>query len=656
MIKLHAISPENEMRVAEQLKILIMQAWPDVTESRRDHIDILVGLRLPADVDILVIVDLDRPHNVPSQIRRLGGSSAAATVQYGLIAIEIKQLDTSRFDRIGNQWFPVYNGVREDRSVSKQAFEGALSVATFGRQLGQRSFVHNIAWLTEVDDDELREIDTMVLGRNATWFTILDAAMQQHPLASQDATADLVQSMMIIRERLLARRKESRRDRARVDRLSRDLASRAAVDELVSKAGSAQIRLVGRGGSGKTTSLALLAVRLAEAGDRVLILTFHKTLRSDIALLIASLGRLSGIPSDRILVETTMSFVLSALVALGMSIPVKGTAPDYDLLDGVLDETRSMLVGGPDDRIGDVARLRLEYPERFAWDHVFIDESQDCSDSERDFLRTLYGHRRLVLADGVDQLVRRQVACDWNQGIAAEDRFVKRFDSSLRMLRNVAMFVNCVARALGFDTWRVEPQESLPGGRVIIATGDAISPDVLQAVVRAAAQQRADPVDCLICVPAKTGGVDVCSPLLDAATSAGIAIWDGTLPENRGSVPSDDDMLRVVRYDSSRGLEGWITVALNLDDFAANKTKYPNLNPNDPPIDADIVAARWLLIPLTRAVHTLVITIRDPQSAIAQQLREATEDPAMPSGVVEWVDAAALARTLAPNPQDGLLT
>jgi hypothetical protein len=113
-------------------------------------------------------------------------------------------------------------------------------------------------------------------------------------------------------------------------------------------------------------------------------------------------------------------------------------------------------------------------------------------------------------------------------------------------------------------------------------------------------------------------------------------------------VPAGNDTLRIVRYESSRGLEGWITLALDLDDFAANKRKHPNLNPNDPPIDADIVAARWLLIPLTRAVHTLVITIRDPQSLVALQLREATADPAMPFGVVEWVDAGSLARTLAP--------
>jgi hypothetical protein len=296
MITVHAVSPENEMRVAERLKALIAKAWPDVAESRRDRVDILVGIRLPAEVDILVIVDLDRPHDVPPQARRRGGSSTAVTVQRALIAIEVKQLDSNRFARVGNQWFPIYNDGPEERSVATQAFHGGLSVSTFARQLGYSPFVHSIAWLTEVDEEELRDIEATVLGRNPSWYTILDAAMQQNSVLGDVGSAHMGLSVRIVRERLLTRRKESRRDFARVDRLSRDLVSRVAVDALVPRAGSAQIRLIGRGGSGKTTSLALLAVRLAESGDRVLILTFHRTLRSDIAHLISSMGRLACIP------------------------------------------------------------------------------------------------------------------------------------------------------------------------------------------------------------------------------------------------------------------------------------------------------------------------------------------------------------------------
>ena len=61
-------------------------------------------------------------------------------------------------------------------------------------------------------------------------------------------------------------------------------------------------------------------MRLAEAGDRVLILTFHRALQSDIAHLVDGLLRPTGIASNRILVETATTFFLSALTALGATI------------------------------------------------------------------------------------------------------------------------------------------------------------------------------------------------------------------------------------------------------------------------------------------------------------------------------------------------
>ena len=323
--------------------------------------------------------------------------------------------------------------------------------------------MYNVAWLTGVDDAALRDIEPNVVGRSATWYQMLDAAAQQLPFREGAELAILRQDIVIVKRILLTRRRESRRDRNRVEALSRSLASRAAVDALVARAGAAQIRLIGRGGSGKTTSLALLAVQLAEAGQRVLILTFHHTLRSDIAHLVASLGAKIGIRTDRILVETTMNFMVSALDGLGAYVPKNGTQPDWGVLDRVLDETSSTIFGDPSERTGDIGRLIDSNPGRFAWDLIFVDESQDCSDGERDFLRALYGHKRLVLADGVDQLVRRQYACDWNAGVPegracrSPSRHVATHDAKYRMLRELLR-----ARAR-FSDVDIAPQEQLAG-------------------------------------------------------------------------------------------------------------------------------------------------------------------------------------------------
>ena len=650
MIAIHALSPENEMRVAERLALSIERLWPGVKASASDIIDILVGARTPTDVDILVLIDLAAARPIPPQRRRRAAPSLPTSVERALIVIEVKQLDTDSFARIGNQLYPIYNGVRKKTSVAKQASDSAYAVNTVARGGGANPFVHAVAWLTEYDDEGLLDIETSVLGSKASWGAILDAALQQRRFVDTDDELDVAgKAIAALRGTFLNNRTTTKRDRAKVESLSRELVHRAAVDVLVARAGTAQIRLIGRGGSGKTTSLALLALALAETGRRVLFLTFHLTLRSDIAHLIDGLAQRTGIPTDRIAVRTTASFLISTLEDLGIAMPRKADdSTDYDALDRVLDETRAMLVGGPDDFNSDISRLRKENPDVFNWDHIFVDESQDCTDAERDFLRALYGHRRLVLADGVDQLVRRQVACDWQVGVPREEIVTHWLEKSLRMLRNIATFVNCFARALDLPTWRIEPQEDLPGGRVIIAVGRAVSKDLLRAIVVAAKDQRADAADCLICVPPKIAGDDgVRHALLTAGESAGIALWDGTDPKQRANATAGPDALRLVRYESCRGLEGWITVALDIDIFVKNKHEHPNLNPNDAPVAADVVAKRAMLIPLTRAVQTLVITIANPESDVAQRLRTAVADPAMPRGVVEWVDADSLPSTIA---------
>ncbi len=81
--------------------------------------------------------------------------------------------------------------------------------------------------------------------------------------------------------------------------------------------------------------------------------------------------------------------------------------------------------------------------------------------------------------------------------------------------------------------------------------------------------------------------------------------------------------------------------AVSLDDFYANKLKYPTSTASAATIDAELIARRWLLIPMTRAIHLLVIHVRDANSPVAALLRQAAD--AMPKGVVEWTIPASFA-------------
>lgn len=633
MIDLTIISPQNETPVAERLVAQIRQLWPDVAASKTDRIDILVGVRTPADIDVVVAIDLASPRRIPPVKRRDGTMSPPGHVQCALLAIEIKQLDSLRFERIGNQIFARYGTHLEGRSVASQADDAAKSLKTFAARYGCGGlFVHALGWLTEVDEVALEGIGSSVLGHEAGWFELLDAAAQQHDVLSEAGNERTREGVRAVRALLLNRRAISSRDKARSERFARDEAGQKFVKDLAASAGSKLIRLAGRGGSGKTTVLALLAGELATMrGERVLVLTFHRALRGDIEHLLRTTLDQPALLGTRLHVETMTEFLLAALRGLEFEIPLTPEgAIAFAKLDDTLREATAKLAGGPDGEWASL--LRASDPPRFDWDHVFIDEAQDWTDAERDFLLRLFGHCRITIADGIDQLVRRQTPCDWLTGIPSKERVNRMLGDSLRMQRNVALFANAVADAAGFERWHVEPRDDLPGGRIIIAVGDNVaSPELVRAIAASAREGNADPVDCLVCVPhsniMQEAGGRRHARFADVVAAAGGRAWDASDPGTRGTAPTDKDLWRIVQYDSCRGLEGWIALALDLDDFYANRLRHPNFHPDEQHGDPATVARRWLMIPLTRAVHTLVITIRDPQSPVAGILRAATSYP-----------------------------
>ena len=169
--------------------------------------------------------------------------------------------------------------------------------------------------------------------------------------------------------------------------------------------------------------------------------------------------------------------------------------------------------------------------------------------------------------------------------------------------------------------------------------GDAVT--LVRALGDAAARGKADPVDNLICVPhsavvrddrgARAARVAV------ELQAAGETVWDACNPLTRTSAPDGPQAWRIVQYDSCRGLEGWATLLLALDDLYANRLKHPNIGSTDRAIDPQIVARRRLLIPLTRAVHLLVVHVRDPHSPVAAMVRAAALG--LPPGIVEFYPA-----------------
>jgi hypothetical protein len=635
MIRVFEISPANEGPVAKRLAEMVRRAWPDLASSATEHVTILVGIRTLREVDLVVFVELDAPRDVPRIKRRDGSLSPECAVHGAVMIVEVKQLEQARFTVQGTQIFPNYHA-EHARSVNAQVDDCVIAFRNYKDRYALADFhVNGVGWLTEVSPDLLDGVSPWIVGSDAGWFSMLDAAAQHSPQLYGVKPRAVMHAIATIRETLERKRVLTPRDRRRSEALCRDLLAAEVVDHLAARVGTMQIRITGRGGSGKTTTLALLAKRLATIdGDRVLILTFYKTLCGDIAHLVDTLIDIPGVRA-RIRVETVITFAVNALAALDVSLPRTDGGLDYAALPQALREARCRLIADPEV----VALLREAEPKRFDYDYVFIDEAQDWSDDERDFIRTFYGVQNLVLADGLEQLVRRQTACDWTAGIPKAARHGLHLGRSLRMASNLATFANTFARMAGLDGWEIKPVDELPGGRVIVIDGTIENTAAFfEALRMQLASAGAAPVDALICVPppmvrvAESGRRE--STCAVALRAAGMKVWDACDVRVREEPPSDADAWRIVQYDSCRGLEGWITVAYGLDQLVAAKQKHPNFNAGETDTPEN-VARRWLMIALTRAVHTLIVTIANPNAPVAQTLRDVTA--ATPKDVVEWM-------------------
>lgn len=289
------------------------------------------------------------------------------------------------------------------------------------------------------------------------------------------------------------------------------------------------------------------------------------------------------------------------------------------------DAFRSFLDGEPIAERRAEAEILRQLEPRFAFDYVCVDEAQDCSDAERDLLRVLYSPERIVLADGMEQLIRRQTPCDWTNGIAAGVRLRIDLAQSLRMSRNVAEFATAVAREMGFAGWRVTPHPQLSGGRVIVQARP-YDETLLRELVATLDDIGLPRKDLLICVPPAeiiADGGRRTSRIGALLETLSFRVWNGCDELVRQSDVAELDQIRIVQYDSMRGLEGWCTLLVGLDTFYQHRLSHPNLRPDDRSTPEQ-VAKRWLLMAMTRAASTLAITLDDAQSEVAQWLRAAS--------------------------------
>jgi hypothetical protein len=658
MIEGHPEGPE--FSAATVLRDLFLTAWPWLESDRDNRVVLVAGVQchgqVPRDIDIVMLAALPRRPQFQAQFNpdltvAENAPTAVVRAESLCVAIEVKDHDP-RFIRLRGTDVEVEyvrrGGGIEWKSATYQSERQKYSLKNYlDRHVGRSPWVGNLIWLRNILRSDVPRGANNILPAKFTLNGLLNLVAENTRLTRDGDEFVLaatrlgdhlpIQSAV---DFLTVRIEPTALDRRRMDRIVKSSVKQCWVDETDNR----QLVLRGRGGTGKTILLLQLAWRMHnERGRRTLFLTYNQALLADLRRLITLLGITDDLATPRFQVRTVHSFFQSLLLELGVVTQDENSLSRYEELKERALQYFDAGVVGQDD----IEEIRSKDPESFDWDKIFVDEGQDWPRNEMMLLRRLYGTSKLVIADGIDQLIRQERNCDWLEGLQPDDHEVVHLRTGLRMKRNLASFANAIASALGLSGWEVEPLEEATGGKVIIVEGDYFRVSGLHARLKAeAANLGNQPVDMLACVPPSM----VLShgerrTLSIAPHFAGIEqeIWDGTDAGIRSnSYPLSVRQLRVVQYDSCRGLEGWSCLHFDLDVFFEHKQRLWVQHADD--MDRAVwddpslprrFAARWLMIPLTRAVDTLVITLGQPNSYLSGLIRVLADGKC--KDFVEWI-------------------
>ena len=642
-----------EAEAAFTLRDKIMEEWREASADSGTTIWIIAHARCfgqeVSDIDLLILGKCGpgtffQPVSAVPDGR--GGSFWPDTIGALSFAltIEIKDHNPGRIAFSGNRVMVDYEGRKHD--VTAQSEKQKFAVKNYVQHNGLRPpWVRNLIFLRNALPHEIPSTASNVIGANLTLTNLLTAAARvsaprwddsgcylddfQYADSPEDMAALFTQEIRL-----------TELDRRRMERLSATEAKKVVTEQRLGDILGNRLLLVrGGAGCGKTVLLLQLARFLYEGRSaRVLILTYNKALVADIRRILDVSGLSRDIGERAISVQTVHAYLCAACAAVG--VPLQAT-----LTGGVSPE---VAVGANTDDFGEnyerQKRLTLEYFQSgalteadvahqkavgvpaFSYDFAFVDEGQDWPDEERDLLIRLFSHRNLVVAEGREQLIRRQTATEWRGALNLVDVHILQRDQCLRMKANLSRFVPAFASALGIDYPVSATNTDAVGGRVLIVEGDYFAtPEIDRELTETNRRAGNRAIDMLFCVPPSLvrrgeDGIPASEPA-NVFQQWGHLVWDGVSPDARNCFPVNADQRRIVQYDSCRGLEGWTVVNFALDALYDHKARLASEQGRSPDEQRDY-AGLWTLIPLTRAIDTLVLNISASDSPVRRALEK----------------------------------
>lgn len=643
----------NENNAAEELKQQFENDFRGKTVKGRILIASSVQLfgGSVRDLDLVVLGKLEGyMPNLTSRVRNrnnlvFGPSQNKVDVKDFCFIIELKDHDARHLSCDNFALYAEYKDTT--RNVTEQSEDQKYALKNFITQNSKSKVptIVNLIWLRQVDD--LSRIPNSenknILPSSFRFDELLEKAIsceEKYMPQSNGSKYELscyslgFQAM----EKLFEYFGKEKERLGNITRKKVQMITQAEIDKQISKLETDKkiVTLKGLAGTGKTSMLLRMAYKLQQENNaRCLILTYNRALVGDIKRLLAFADisdRLDGRTAN---IESMQGYFSKLMKHFSEDLDIKlsmdNFQEDYNKGLDKLYEYISESVISEDD----IKEKKKKCPE-LSWDYILIDEGQDWNDREKTIIMKFYSEGHLVVADGVDQMVRGIMPQNWIANLSKDQFEKKENDICLRQKESLMSFSNVFASKLQLE-WSVKKNaQGLKGGEILVVKD--LSDDIVRRLVKQCQDAGNELYDFMVLVPPSLTEKDRNGQrrYVDKGQfeNLGYRVFDGTNENIRCSYGSVDQ-IRVYQYDSCRGLEGWTVICQNIDEFMDYKYNDYTVNNRDieDPLVMDtfeerqkLYVKRWLMMAITRPIDTLVITVKDPSSKIANILRGIAND------------------------------
>lgn len=689
-IKIKGQSDTDEYKAGQELKVIFEKSFPQEIEG---DITIVSNVTLfgqeVKDVDLVVLGKIGqgfkrklkfRPRDQEEYIKKNVYFSNFCFV------IELKKHSLKDI-QIGalNNILVTYNGKKHD--VTYQSERQKYSLVRYFKNIDEVSksvWVSNFIWLKNVRSKELLELTNKgehnILPKEfgIDWLFMLvlsqskpfEHTQSSNPYwGSQSWKSNEIELSNLEKAFELfenVKKNVGNISRSHFERMTKKILKDQKFAEAIldsSDKGGKFVIIQGKAGTGKTVKLLNIACDLClNYQKRCLILTYNFTLVADIRRTLTFAHIPDGVGRESVRIMTLFKFFIDLFEGFGIYTG-KDVLDDKEFFNNydTYCKTLAEFIKENKKPEMDIEEIMQQNHQLVGWDYIMIDEAQDWNPFEVDILYSIFGPAKIVISQAPDQKVRASNNPKWVRPKWRIDHdFVQTNEKkSFRQKANLVSFVNQFADKFNL-AWELEPNEDFVGGKVIITTNFSL--ELHKDLYSDCLKNGNKAYEMLFLVaPSKIisdGEKEItfkrnqhdensvtktikqrhCS-LVDEF-EGNIDFWDGTNKELRRDYPVKVDQHRLIQYESCRGLEGWTVVCIEMDElvkYLSNKYKEDTdnleLELESPEEKKNRFVYMWSLIPLTRAIDTLVITIKDKDSDFAKKLYELYQEN---SEFIEW--------------------